>query len=318
VADAIVLPENIQTGPELSSFQRFYRRHRNLIVGLLFISPWIIGFIAFLLYPILYTIQISFTRYSGFGDPVPTGVENYQRMATDSVFWIAVGNTAFYMALAIPIGVVVAMVLALAMNQPVREVSLYRAILYLPSILPLFALSFVFLALLHPTRGIFNQFLINIGLPNINWLGDPRFSKIALVMLAQLGAGQVALIFLAALKGIPASLHEAAMLDGASAWRRFWGITLPMMTPVILFDLILGLSLGIQIFTQVFIIFGSNPPGTPANSTMVYVMYLYLNGFRYSQMGYAAAMALVLFIVTMVLALLIFRWSRSWVHYGAA
>jgi multiple sugar transport system permease protein len=176
----------------------------------------------------------------------------------------------------------------------------------------------VYLALLDPNRGIFNQFLINLGFPNINWIGDPRFSKIALVMLAQLGAGQAALIFLAALKGIPPSYHEAAMLDGASAWRRFWGITLPMMTPVILYDLVLGLSLGIQIFTQVFIIFGSNPPGSPANSTMVYVMYLYLNGFRYSQMGYAAALALVLFVVTLILALLIFRWSRSWVHYEGA
>ncbi len=318
MADTIVLPNTIQKPPERSGFNRFYRKHRNLIVGLLFISPWIVGFVAFLLYPILYTLQISFTRYSGFGEPVPVGFENYQHMLNDSVFWIAVGNTAFYLALAVPIGVVVAMVLALAMNQPVREVSIYRAILYLPSILPLFALSFVYLALLHPSRGIFNQFLINLGLPNINWLGDPQYSKIALVMLAQFGAGQAALIFLAALKGIPPSFHEAAMLDGASAWRRFWGITLPLMTPVILYDLILGLSLGIQIFTQVFIIFGSDPPGSPANSTMMYVVYLYLNGFRYSQMGYAAALALVLFVVTLILAMLVFRWSRGWVHYEGA
>lgn len=318
MAGAIALPSTIQASPEQSGLKRFYRKHRNLIVGLLFISPWIIGFAAFLLYPIIYTFMISFTRYSGFGEPVPTGLDNYQSMLNDNVFWIAVGNTGFYLALAVPIGVVVAMVLALAMNQPVREVSIYRAILYLPSILPLFALSFVYLALLHPTRGIFNQFLINIGLPNINWLGDPRFSKIALVMLAQFGAGQAALIFLAALKGIPPSFHEAAMLDGASTWRRFWGITLPLMTPVILYDLVLGLSQGIQIFTQVFIIFGSNPPGSPANSTMVYVMYLYLNGFRYSQMGYAAALALVLFVVTLILALFIFRWSQSWVHYEGA
>ncbi len=315
MAESIALPSTIQVTPEPSRFQRFYRKHRNLIVGLAFISPWIFGFVAFLLYPIIYGLMISFTRYSGFGEPVPIGLDNYRYMVNDDVFWIAVGNTAFYLALAVPIGVVVAMVLALAMNQPVREVSLYRAILYLPSILPLFALSFVYLALLHPQRGIFNQLMMNVGLPNINWLGDPRFSKIALVMLAQFGAGQAALIFLAALKGIPPSLHEAAMLDGASSWRRFWGITLPLMTPVILYDLVLGLSLGIQIFTQVFIIFGSNPPGSPANSTMVYVMYLYLNGFRYSQMGYAAALAVVLFVVTLILALLIFRWSRSWVHY---
>ena len=291
------------------------RERRNLVVGLLFISPWLVGFVAFLLYPILYTIRISFTRYSGFGEPTWTGLENYHRLARDDVFWTALYNTLFYTGLAVPIGAVVAMVLALTMNQPVREVPIYRAILYLPSVLPLFALSFIYLALIHPIRGIFNRFLIEIGLPNINWIGDPRFSKIALVMLAQFGAGQVALIFLAGLKGIPGTYYEAAMLDGAGAWRRFWGITLPLMTPVILYDIILGLSLGIQIFTQVYIIFGTDPPGSPANSTLTYVMYLWLNGFRYSQMGYAAALAWVLFLVTLVLAWLIFRWSRRWVHY---
>jgi multiple sugar transport system permease protein len=236
-------------------------------------------------------------------------------MLRDGVFWTALYNTLYYTGLAVPIGVVVAMVLALAMNQPVREVPIYRAILYLPSILPLFALSFAYLALMDPIKGIFNRILIEIGLPNINWLGDPRFTKIALVMLAQFGAGQAALIFLAGLKGIPPSFHEAAMLDGASAWRRFWGITVPLMTPVILYDLILGLSLGIQIFTQIYIIFGTNPPGTPANSTMSYVLFLWLNAFRYSEMGYAAALAWVLFVITLVLAALIFRWSRRWVHY---
>ena len=318
MVDTVALPPNAIVTPEPTGWQRFYRKYRSLILGLLFISPWLVGFLSFMVYPILYNLQISFSRYSGFGEPIAIGLANYEYMLQDETFWIAVGNTAFYLAFAIPIGVVVAMVLALAMNQPVREVSLYRAILYLPSILPLFALSFVFLALLHPQRGIFNQFLINLGFPNINWLGDPSFSKPALVMLAQFGAGQAALIFLAALKGIPPSFHEAAMLDGASSWRRFWGITLPLMTPVILYDLVLGLTSGIQIFTQVLIIFGSNPPGSPANSTLTYVIYLYLNGFRYSQMGYAAALAVVLFVVTLILSLVIFRWSRSWVHYEGA
>jgi multiple sugar transport system permease protein len=201
------------------------------------------------------------------------------------------------------------------MNQSMPEVAVYRAILYLPSIMPLFALSFIFSALMDPTQGIFNQGLITLGLPNVNWFGDPRYSKIALVMLAQFGAGQAALIFLAGLKGIPTTLYEAASLDGASVWRRFWNITVPMMTPVILYDLILGLSLGIQIFTQIIVIFGNDPPGNPSDSTLSYVLYLYNNGFRYGQMGYAAAMAWVLFLITMVLAYFIFRTSNRWVHY---
>jgi multiple sugar transport system permease protein len=295
---------------------RFDRtERRNLLLGLLFISPWLVGFLVFLVYPIYWTLRISFTRYTGFGEPEWIGLDNYREMFKDDLFWTALYNTMYYTVLAVPIGAAVAMILALAMNQPVREVPFYRAIIYLPSVLPVFALSFVWKSFLNPTQGFFNQILINLGLPNINWFGDPAYTKLSLVMLAQFGAGQVALIFLAALKGIPTSLYEAATLDGANAWRRFWGVTLPLMTPVILYDIILGLSLGIQIFGQVFIIFGNDPPGNPADSTLMYVVYLYTNAFRYSEMGYASALAWGLFVLTFVLALAIFKTSRRWVHY---
>lgn len=288
---------------------------RNLALGLLFISPWIVGFVAFLLYPFIYTIRIGFTQYSGFGEPLWIGLENYRQLFRDDLFWTALYNTLFYTGIAVPVGVVVAMGLALAMNQSVPEVPIYRAILYLPSIMPLFALSFIFTALMDPSKGAVNQALIAVGLPNVNWFSDPRIAKLSLVLLAQFGAGQVALIFLAGLKGIPATLYEAASLDGAGTMRKFWNITIPMMTPVILYDLILGLSTGIQIFTQIVVIFGNDPPGYPADSTLSYVLYLYNNGFRYGQMGLAAAMAWVLFLITMVLAIILFRWSRRWVHY---
>jgi multiple sugar transport system permease protein len=289
----------------------------NLRLGLLFISPWIVGFVAFLAYPLYYTLRISFTRFSGFGEATWIGFSNYERMLTDDLFWKSLGNTLYYSALAVPIGVVVALVLALAMNQRLREVSTYRGALFLPSVLPLFAVSFIFIALMDPIRGIFNQILGVVGIPAINWFADPRYAKLALVILAQLGAGQVALIFLAGLKGIPLTLYEAAEIDGAGAWTKFWNITLPLMTPIILYDIILGLSLGLQAFTQAYVI-GAGPAGSvgnPANSTLFYVLYLYLNAFRYSQMGYAAALGWVLFILTFLLALLVFRWARSWVHY---
>jgi multiple sugar transport system permease protein len=281
---------------------------------LLFISPWLIGFLAFLVYPIVYTIRISFTRYSGLGTPEWIGLDNYRHMVNDETFWTAVYNTLYYTLLAVPIGVVVAMVLALAMNQPLPEIPVFRAIILIPAVIPLFTLTFIYQALMSPTQGVFNRFLIWLGGPNINWFGDPAYAKIALVLLAQYGAGQVAIVFLAALKGIPTSLYEAASLDGANVWRRFWNVTLPLMTPVILYDIILGLSLGLQIFTQVYIISG-NPPGGPANSTLMYVVYLFNNGFRYGAMGYAAAMAWVLFVVTLLLAFVIFRSSRWWVNY---
>lgn len=290
------------------------RERRNLAVGLMFVSPWLVGFLVFLLYPIVYTIRISFTRYTGFGTPEWIGLGNYRGLLSDDLFWTAVYNTLYYTVLAVPLGAAVAMVLALAMNQPLPEVPIYRAIIYIPSVIPLFTLTFVYQNLVHPTQGVFNRFLIWLGLPNINWFGDPRYAKLALVLLAQYGAGQVAVIFLAGLKGIPSPLYEAAALDGANAWRRFWGITLPLMTPVILYDIILGVSLGLQIFTQVYIISG-DPPGGPANSTLMYVVYLYNNAFRFGAMGYAAALAWILFVVTLILSLLIFRSSRWWVHY---
>lgn len=294
-----------------SRFRLTKRQRKNLGVGLLFVSPWIVGFLAFLVYPIIYTVRISFTEYTGFGEPRWVGLGNYRDLLNDQLFWKSLYNTLYYTALAVPIGVVVAMGLALAMNQPLPEVPIYRAILYLPSVIPLFALSFIFLILMNPTQGIFNQILIFFGLPNINWFGDPAWTKLAFVFLAQFGAGQVALIFLAGLKGIPVTLYEAAMLDGAGVWSRFRNITIPMMTPVILYDLILGISLGLQVFTQAYII----TQGGPADSSRFYVVYLYDNAFRYGKMGYASAMAWVLFLITFFLAMLVFRWSRRWVYY---
>ncbi len=290
------------------------REWHSLGVGLAFISPWIIGFLGLLVYPILYTIRISFTEYSGFGTPQWIGLQNYRDMIHDDKVWTSVYNTLFYTALAVPLGVVVAMVLALAMSQKLAEVGVYRAIYFLPSVIPLFALAFVYKILMNPTRGIFNQFFIWMGLPNINWFGDPRYAKIALVILAQYGAGQAAIVFLAALKGIPISLYEAASLDGANAWSRFRNVTLPLMTPVILYDIILGISVGIQIFAVVYIISG-DPLGGPADSTLMYVLYLYQNAFTYGNLGFAAAMSWILFSVTLVLAALIFWSSKWWVNY---
>jgi len=290
---------------------------RNLRWGLFFISPWLFGFIVFGIFPILYTFYLSLTRYSGIRPPVFIGLQNYQRMAADPLFWKSAYNTLYYTFLAVPIGVIVAMTLALAMNRKVREVAFYRAVYYLPSILPLFAISFVFVVLLNPGYGVVNWLLSALHLPSPNWLGDPAYTKLALVLIAQLGAGQFALVFLAGLRGIPQELYESASIDGASTWPKFRHITLPLMTPVILYDLIIGLSYGLQVFTSAYILTGGGRTAAGAdNSLLTYVFYLYKQAFQYGQMGYAAAMSVVMFVVSVILAAAVFRWARGWVFYG--
>lgn len=291
---------------------------RNLRMGLLFISPWLFGFLVLGVFPIFYTLFLSLTRYSGLREPIPIGAGNYQRMAADPLFWKAVSNTLYYTALAVPLGVVVAMTLALVMNQKIREVSIYRAIYYLPSILPVFAISFIFVVFLNPGYGLLNYVLTSVGSRSPNWMGDPAYTKLALVMIAQLGAGQYALIFLAGLKGIPFELYEAASIDGAGPIRKFFNITLPLMTPVILYDLIIGLSLGLQIFTPAFILTGGGERAAgPDNSLLTIVYFIYRQAFQFGQMGYAAAVSVVLFGISLILAVIVFRWARGWVYYEA-
>ncbi|MDR2535301.1 MAG: sugar ABC transporter permease [Treponema sp.] len=290
---------------------------RNLRNGLLFISPWILGFIVLQVYPIGYSFYLSVTEYSGFGNPFFTGLANFRELFTDPVLPLAIYNTLFYTALAVPIGLVVAIAIALAMNQKVREVSVYRAILYLPSILPAFALVFVWILFTNPQYGLMNQIFRAFNLPFIDWIGDPRFTKPSIVILAQYGAGGPALIFLASLRSIPRDLYESAEIDGAGVFRKFFSITLPMLTPVILYQLILGLSGGLQVFTQAFIISGGARGGTVGsqNSLYFYVLYIYQNAFKYSKMGYAACLSVMFFGVSVIIALVVFRWGRSWVNY---
>ena len=284
---------------------------RNLRLGLLFISPWIIGFLAFLVFPILSSLYYSFTDYSGFGEAEWVGLSNFSRMMSDDLFWKSLGNTLYYTALAVPIGVVVAIVLALAMNQPLREVAIYRAALYLPSVLPIFALAFIFIWILNPRFGLVNHVLNLLGFESIDWLGDPTWAKLSIVLLAQLGAGQYALVFLTSMRTIPMDLYDAAEIDGAGGWKRFRNITIPLITPIILYDIIVGISLGLQVFTPAYVM----TAGGPDNATLFYVLYLYRQAFRYGDMGYASAMGWILLLISLVLALIVFRTSRRWVHY---
>ncbi|MCG7310817.1 MULTISPECIES: carbohydrate ABC transporter permease [Brachybacterium] len=288
-------------------------QRRKLRTGLLFISPWIIGVVIFIIYPVAYSIALSFTRYSGMEAPTWVGVQNYVTAFTDPMVGKAASNTIFYAIIAVPLGLIIALALAIAMNQNVREVAWYRTIFYAPSLIPAFAMSFIFIVFLNPQFGVFNQVLKIFGGANVNLLGDPTGVKIAIILMAQLGAGNAALIFLAGLRNIPKTIYEAARVDGASPLRQFFSITFPLLSPVLLFNLITGISGSLQVFTEAFIV--TNGTGDPDAGALFYMMYLYKNAFGFAELGYASALAVILFLVGLALALLVYWLSRRFVNY---
>ncbi|WIE66463.1 sugar ABC transporter permease [Curtobacterium sp. MCLR17_036] len=289
---------------------------RRLRIGIAFISPWIVGVLVFVAYPLLYSFGISLTRYSGMADATWVGFANYVAAFIDPLVHTAVGNTVFYAVIAVPVGIVVAIVIAIAMNQDVREISWYRTALYIPSLIPTFALAFIFVVLVNPQTGIVNQAMKLVGIPATNLLGDPTTAKLVIIALAQMGAGNAALIFLAGMRGIPKSLYEAARVDGAGPVRQFFALTLPLLSPAILFNLITGISNGLQVFTEAYIISsGTGGLGSPDNGTLFYMLYLYKNAFGYAQLGFASAMAVLLFLAGMVLSGLVYWLSKRFVNY---
>ncbi|MCL2472189.1 MAG: sugar ABC transporter permease [Treponema sp.] len=295
------------------------QERRNFRNGILFALPWIIGFLVLQLFPILYSFFLSFTRYNGLGAPVFIGLNNFRTLFTDTMVSLSTVNTLFYTFWLIPIGVTIAISLALAMNQKVEEVALYRALFYLPSVLPSFAMVFIWILFTNPQYGVLNRLFVSLGLPFVNWIGDPRFTKPSLVILAQYGAGGPALIFLASLRSIPKELYESADIDGCGPFRKLRSITIPMITPIILYDIIWGISAGLQAFTQAYLMSssssGQDAMAGPANSLLFYVFYVYRTAFMYSKMGYAAALSVMLFIASLFIAFIVFRWGRSWVFY---
>jgi len=288
---------------------------RRALEGYLLIAPWVIGFLAFTVGPLLASLYFSFTDYDVLQPPTWIGLGNYAQMATaDPVFWTALGNTAFYTLLAVPLGLVAGLAVAMLLNQRVPGLAVLRSIYYLPSVMPIVANAILWLWLLDPNTGIINSLLRLVGGPQPGWLGDPNWAKPALVLMSLWGFGQAMIIYLAGLQNIPAELYEAAELDGAGGWARFRHVTLPMLSPVILFNLIIGTINSFQVFTTAFIMTG----GGPVNATRFYVLYLFNQAFGYFHMGYAAAMAWLLFLIVVAVALIQFRLIGSHVYYEGA
>lgn len=286
---------------------------RNLRNGLLFISPWLIGFTLFVAYPLFASLYYSLTTYNIMKSPSWVGLSNYRDLLfNDDLFLTALYNTLYYVALFLPVGTLFSLSMAILLNQRIRGMALFRTVYYIPSIVPAVASSIVWLMLLNPQFGILNAMIRMLGLPVPGWLGDPAWAKLAFVIMGVWGLGGTIIIYLAALQDIPEHLVEAAILDGANAWQRLFAIVLPIISPVMLFNVIIGLISGFQFFTAAYIM----TEGGPNNSTLFYALYLYRNAFQYIKMGYASAMAWLLFLIILVCTLIVMRSSARLVYYG--
>jgi multiple sugar transport system permease protein len=282
--------------------------------GLAFVSPWLIGLGLFLLFPIIASLYYSFCEYSVLDRARPIGLTNYADLLQDKLFWKSLLNTLFYAVLSVPLGLVLALALALLLNSGVRGLTVYRTVFFLPALIPMVALAVLWLWIFNGEYGVLNVFLSKLGIPAPGWLTDPAWSKPALVFLSMWGMGHAMVIFLAGLQDVPVHLYEAADLDGAAWWHKIRHVTLPMLSPILLFNGIMGIIGSLQFFAVPYIM---TPDGQPARSAYFYAMYLYDNAFLYLKMGYASAMAWILFLLILTLTLLSLRLAGRYVHYEA-
>lgn len=280
----------------------------------MFSLPWIIGFTVFIAYPILASLYFSFCSYDAIRPPHWVGFRNYiELFSQDDVFWKSLGNTIFMIVFGLPLMLIASLGLALLLNQKVKGIALYRTLFYLPSITPVVASSILWMWLLNPDIGLINIVLGHLGVTHPpGWLTDPSWAKPALILMSLWSAGGGMVIYLAALQDVPVSLYEAASLDGAGLWHKFRHVTLPMISPVILFNVIIGLIGFFQYFTQAYIMTN----GGPEDSTNFYALHLFNRAFLDFQMGAASAMAWILFLVTLLAALVVFKTSARWVYYA--
>jgi multiple sugar transport system permease protein len=283
-----------------------------LLTALLFLSPWLLGLAVFVAYPIGASFYYSLTDYPVLRPPRWVGLDNYLYLLRgDEYFWrFAVFNT-LYMFVEVPLSVVFGVGLAMLLNQRLRGMAFFRTMFYMPVLVPTVASALIWLWVLNPEYGLLNQGLQHVGVTGIGWLTQTKWSKPAFIIMDLWGVGGGMVIYLAALQGVPEHLYEAAMLDGAGGWAGLRHVTLPIISPVIFFNVIMGVIGTFQYFTQTFIM----TKGGPSLSTLFYALYLFQNAFENFRMGIACAMAWLLFLATLVATLLVFRSSARWVYY---
>ena len=288
---------------------------RNTINGLLFASPWLLGLLMFWIYPTLASGYYSFTKFNAVQSPQWVGTENYVQLFTnDSNFWSAVYNTFYFAGLSIPLAIIFAFALATLLNAKIKFQVVYRTIYFLPTLVPEVALALVWVYLFTPGTGLINIPFDWLGIRGPCWLACEAWARPTMILLELWVIGNQVVLYLAGLQDVPQDLYDAANVDGANYYHKFRHVTLPMMTPVIFFHLVTSVIGALQFFAVPYIMTGGT--GFPANSTLFYSIYLYKNAFQYFQMGYASAMAWLLFVVTLVITLVIFRTARLWVFYS--
>lgn len=291
----------------------FSGKVKNNISGYLFILPWLFGFFCFTIYPMIYSIYLSFTKFDYFGKPEFIGLDNYKHMfgGEDFDFYQSLFVTFKYVLIRQPVIIIFSLAIAMLLNILKRYSGFFRTLIYLPTITGSgIALAVLWRAILQP-EGLFNTILNMIGLPSVPWLSDPNMAFYSLVITSLYGFGGTMIIFLAGLKNIPESLYEAATIDGAGAFSKFVSITVPMLSPVIFFNVVMGIIGGFQAFTSGYVI----TQGGPLKATLFFMINLYKQGFVYHKAGYASALAWILFVIILFFTLILFKSSDVWVYY---
>ncbi|HLF87621.1 MAG TPA: sugar ABC transporter permease [Anaerolineales bacterium] len=295
--------------------QKLTLSQRESIWAYLFVSPWIVGFLIFTVGPMAASLYYSFTKYNIVDTPVWRGLGNYIKLAlNDPLFWHSLKVTINFAILALPLNLIIGFAIAVLLNQKIPGVNVWRTMYFLPSVIAGVAVALLWVRIFNTRIGILNPFLESIGIANPpGWLQDPAWAVPSLVIMSLWSVGGSMIIYLAGLQGIPTTLYEAAKIDGANSLQRFWNVTIPLMTPVIFYNLVLGLIGAFNYFTEVYVATDGN--GGPVRSTLFYNLYLYHNAFKFFDMGYASALAWVLFVIVLIVTLLVFRSSPMWVFY---
>lgn len=308
---------HVETPPILGRPRWTKRARREFLAGMLFSAPWLIGLVIFIAYPMFTTLYFSFTRYEIPLEPRWIGLKNYVDLFTNDRFFPKVlYNSGFLTLIGIPAQLVFALMCALLLNLKIRGQVIWRTIYILPTLMPPVALALLWRWILNPELGLVNSTLKTIGITGPLWFASPLWSKPSIIVMQMWAVGAMTIIYLAALQGVPQELYEAAEIDGASKLQQFWSITLPLISPVTLFQLITGVIWSLQFFTEAYIIGGAGTsPGAPEGSLLFYGLYLYVQAFQYLNMGYAAAMAWILFAITALVTWLLLRVSQRWTSY---
>lgn len=283
--------------------------------GYLFIAPWLIGFFGITLLPLLFSLYGSFTNYDITSRMDFIGLDNYRRMFTDDpLFWKSLTNTLYYVLWMVPLTTVGSILLALLLNEKIAGMRIFRTVFYLPSILSGVGVYFLWMQLLNPSSGLVNTMLSWVGIAGPAWLTDPMWTKPAVILMKMWSVGGGMLLYLASLQGVSPQLYEAAKLDGASAFHRFWHITMPMISPVIFYDIVTSVIGGFQVFQEGYVMTESGSGG-PMQSLLFYNLHMWHKAFTVFDMGYAMSMAWILFVIVLIITLINLKFSKRWVYY---